>query len=102
MILMVWRLRFLRDRLKNKKNGDRLRNRLFRWLGVVPSDDFLDYVESVHTVLSAYERFCKSTSLFCNVVAEKLGIRFDGERVTSDDGKSEREVELEYRDRGMI
>lgn len=94
MILMVWRLRFLKDRLRNK---------LFRWLGIVPKDDFLGYVDSVHKVLSAYERFSKSTSLFCNVVAEKMGIRFDGEKVTGDEsGKSEDEIEQEYRDRGMI
>jgi len=82
---------------------DRLRNKFFRWMGVTPRDDFVFYTDNVVKVLESFERFSKASSLFSNVVAEKLGIRFDGEKVVEDlEIKSEEDVRKEYSERGMI
>ena len=80
----------------------RLRNRFFRWLGVVPYDDFQAYIDDSFKVLESFEKFTRSTHGFCNVVAERLGIRFDGEKVVYDE-KTEvaRQID-EDRSRGII
>jgi hypothetical protein len=65
-----------------KKEPDRLRNRLFRWIGVTPVDDFEDtldafdaYVADVWKVLESFEVFTRKTATFAGVVADKLNIK---------------------------
>jgi len=81
---------------------DRLRNKLYRWLGLVPRDDFIQVNNDVFNVLESFERFTKASNMFCNIVAERLGIKFDGKKVVEDNVKSEEAIEDEYRSRGMI
>jgi hypothetical protein len=82
---------------------DRLRNKFFRWVGITPRDDFIYFTESVVKVLESFEKFTKASTIFSNAVAEKLGIRFDGEHITEDfEYKSNKEVQKEYSERGMI
>ena len=86
-----------------KLERDRLRNKFFRWIGITPYDDYQEFNDSLMKVLNSFERFTKASSIFSNAVAEKLGIRFDGEKVTEDYNlKSDKDIEKEYRDRGMI
>ena len=82
---------------------DRLRNRFFRWIGVTPDDDFIEYNEDVMKVLESFEQFVKASSSFCNIVAGRLGIKYDGKNdIVEEVGKSEETIEEEYRERGMI
>jgi len=63
---------------KKQKNKDRLRNKLFRLIGVTPIDDFEYNADDVMRVLESFEKFSKHSALFSGVVAQKLGIKFDG------------------------
>jgi len=57
-----------------RKHEDRLRNRLFRWIGVMPLDDFDWYANDVMGVLESFEKFTFSSSRFNAVVSKKLGL----------------------------
>ena len=63
---------------KKEKNKDRLRNKVFRFIGVTPMDDFEYNADDVICVLGSLEKFSKHSALFSGVVAQKLGIKFDG------------------------
>ena len=41
---------------------DKLRNKFFRWVGVVPYDDFEWYADEIMNVLEAFERFTHGSS----------------------------------------
>ena len=91
---MIRRLKFLKDRLRNK---------IVRLLGGMPRDDFNMFTDDLFKVLNSFENFVKATSNFSNIVATRLGIHYDGNTDTvTDIGKTNEEVEEEYRDRGMI
>ena len=81
---------------------DRLRNKFFRFIGVTPHDDFLGAMDDIMKVLSAFDKFTVATNKFCNIAAERMGIVFDGEKIVEDNSKSEKDIENEYRTRGMI
>ena len=51
-----------------------MKNRFFRWIGVMPYDDFDYYADDVMNVLEAFERFTMVTRSFNEMVANKLGI----------------------------
>ena len=57
-----------------KQYKDRLRNRVFRAVGVLPLDDFDLYANDVFHVLETLDVFTKRTSNFAKVVAKKLNI----------------------------
>jgi len=68
----------------------------------VPRDDFILVNNDVFKVLESFERFTQATNGFCNIVASRLGFKYDGEKVVDDKSKSEEDIEDEYRNRGMI
>lgn len=87
---------------KKKRNSDSFRNRFIRWFGGVPIDDFNKFTDDMFKVLGSFEQFSKSTSVFCSIVSDRLGFRFENGAIIDDKVKTSEDVEREYVERGMV
>jgi len=84
--------------MKKHKYGrpDRLRNKLFRLIGIAPRDDFSWYTNDAMKVMESFEHYTKLNTGFNNMVAKQLGLVFDK------DGKPISKVEsTESMERGV-
>ena len=61
-------------RLHKYITEERLRNKLYRRLGIFCFDDFNLYADDVMNVLEAFELFTKRTAKFSTIVASRLDI----------------------------
>ena len=88
--------------MKLIKKISAFRDYLLRWMGIMPRNDFILYADDVFKVLHAMENFTKQVSIFSNEVSKKLGIQWERGKIIEFEGKTEKDVENEYRERGMI
>jgi len=56
---------------------DRLRNKLYRFLGICCRDDFLWYTSDAMKVMESFEHYTKVNTGFNNIIAAQLGIVFN-------------------------
>jgi len=68
-------------RMRMEKRKDRIRNRFFRWVGLLPIDDFDWYADDVMKALETFETFTQRTALFASIVAKKLDIKNVGDEM---------------------
>ena len=58
-------------------NGKKpLRIRLFNWLGIATSDDFLEFADSAMNALEAFENYTKLNTTVVNTLCKEAGIFF--------------------------
>ena len=62
--------------MKLTNGRSRLRNRFFRWLGLLPTDDFVEYADDVFEVLDAIEKFTKRSTMVTNEICKEIGVVF--------------------------
>ena len=72
-------------------------NSIYRWMGILPYDDFEEFEKSLMKALEGFERFAQSVTVFNGIVANRLDIKHPKAKV-----KKEKQLEKEVNQRGMF